>query len=195
MISRANRHVRYPARFQLVAAMNPCRCGGGPGDGACRRRPACARQYQSRISGPFFDRMDLFFDTPPVTAIDLALPAPTEGTSEAATRVQQARDIQTDRFERLGAEDGRRPINADAPTRHLTDIASPDEAANALLADAGAKLALSARAYHRGLKGARTIADLDGAGGVRRVHIAEALSYRRRPPEGETVSHARSLAH
>jgi magnesium chelatase family protein len=195
VISRANRHVKYPARFQLVAAMNPCRCGGGPGDGACRRGPACARQYQSRISGPFFDRIDLFFDTPPVTAIDLTLPAPTEGTAEAATRVQQARDIQTDRFEKLGASDGRRPINADAPTRSLTDIASPDEAANALLADAAAKLALSARAYHRVLKVARTIADLDGAGGVRRVHVAEALSYRRRPPEGETLSTARSLAH
>ena len=195
MISRANRHVKYPARFQLVAAMNPCRCGGGPGDGACRRGPACARQYQSRISGPFFDRIDLFFDTPPVTAIDLTLPAPTEGTAEASARVQQARDIQTDRFEKLDAEDGRRPINADAPTRHLGDIASPDEPASALLADAAAKLALSARAYHRVLKVARTIADLDGAGGVRRVHVAEALSYRRRPPEGETVSQARSLAH
>ena len=195
VISRANRHVRYPARFQLVAAMNPCRCGGGPGDGACRRGPACARQYQSRISGPFFDRIDLFFDTPPVTAIDLTLPAPTEGTAEASARVQQARDIQTDRFEKLGAGDGRRPINADAPTRSLTDIASPDEAANALLAAAAAKLALSARAYHRVLKVARTIADLDGAGGVRRVHVAEALSYRRRPPEGETLSTARSLAH
>ena len=175
--------------------MNPCRCGGGPGDGACRRGPACARQYQSRISGPFFDRIDLFFDTPPVTAIDLTLPAPTEGTAEASARVQQARDIQTDRFEKLSAGDGRRQINADAPTRSLIDIASPDEAANALLADAAAKLALSARAYHRVLKVARTIADLDGAGGVRRVHVAEALSYRRRPPEGETLSTARSLAH
>tara|TARA_Y100001947_G_scaffold158272_1_gene170878 strand:- start:286 stop:1836 length:1551 start_codon:yes stop_codon:yes gene_type:complete len=195
VISRANRHVKYPARFQLVAAMNPCRCGGGPGDGACRRGPACARQYQSRISGPFFDRIDLFFDTPPVTAIDLTLPAPTEGTVEASARVQQARDIQTERFEKLSAGDGRRQINADAPTRSLIDIASPDEAANALLTDAAAKLALSARAYHRVLKVARTIADLDGAGGVRRVHVAEALSYRRRPPEGETLSTARSLAH
>nr|WP_290752209.1 ATP-binding protein [Henriciella sp.] len=180
VISRANRHVRYPARFQLIAAMNPCRCGGGPGDGACRRGPSCARQYQSRISGPFFDRIDLFYDTPPVTAMDLALPAPTEGTAEAARRVAAARNIQTERYQDHHPDEGRRAINADASARRLVDIASPDEAASALLSDAAAKLALSARAYHRVLKVARTIADLDGAGGVRRVHVAEALSYRRR---------------
>ena len=179
VISRANRHVRYPARFQLVAAMNPCRCGGGPGDGACRRGPACARTYQARISGPFFDRIDLFFDTPPVTALDLSLPAPSEGTKEAAARVSAARAIQTDRYGD-GDATGRRNVNADAPARDIAAIAAPDERAHALLNDAAAQLSLSARAYHRVLKVARTIADLDGAGGVRRVHVAEALSYRRR---------------
>ncbi|MEM8617279.1 MAG: YifB family Mg chelatase-like AAA ATPase, partial [Pseudomonadota bacterium] len=79
-ISRANRHVKYPARFQLIAAMNPCRCGGGPGEGNCRKAPRCAAQYQARLSGPFLDRIDLFFDTPAVTAMDLTLPPPSEGT-------------------------------------------------------------------------------------------------------------------
>ncbi|WP_370372008.1 YifB family Mg chelatase-like AAA ATPase [Henriciella pelagia] len=192
VISRANRHVRYPARFQLIVAMNPCRCGGGPGDGACKRGPTCAQSYQSRISGPFFDRIDLFFDTPPVTAMDLALPAPSEGTSEAAARVRTARDIQTARYSHAG--EGRRPVNADAPASQISEIASPDERASALLSDAASRLALSARAYHRVLKVARTIADLDGAGGVRRVHLAEALSYRRRIPGDQPISSPASLA-
>ncbi|WP_300394733.1 YifB family Mg chelatase-like AAA ATPase [Henriciella sp.] len=194
VISRANRHVRYPARFQLIAAMNPCRCGGGPGDGACRRGPACARTYQARISGPFFDRIDLFFDTPPVTAMDLTLPAPSEGTKEAAARVSAARAVQADRFADTDGT-GRRAVNADAPAKDIATIASPDERAGALLADAAAKLALSARAYHRVLKVARTIADLDGAGGVQRVHVAEALSYRRRLPDEQAAgASTRSLA-
>ena len=179
VISRANRHVRYPARFQLVAAMNPCRCGGGPGEGACRRGPACARTYQARISGPFFDRIDLFFDTPPVTAMDLSLPAPSEGSKEAAARVSAARAVQTERYSDVAAT-GRRNVNADAPAKDIAAIAAPDERAGALLNEAAAQLSLSARAYHRVLKVARTIADLDGAGGVKRVHVAEALSYRRR---------------
>ena len=192
VISRANRHVKYPARFQLIAAMNPCRCGGGPGDGACKRGPACARTYQARISGPFFDRIDLFFDTPPVTAMDMSLPVPSEGTREAAARVQRARDIQTSRYS--DRDPVRRAVNADAPARDIAAIASPDDAANALLSDAAAKLALSARAYHRVLKVARTIADLDGADSVRRVHIAEALSYRRRLPDDVATPNKTSLA-
>nr|WP_233355835.1 YifB family Mg chelatase-like AAA ATPase [Henriciella litoralis] len=196
VISRANRHVRYPARFQLVAAMNPCRCGGGPGDSACRRGPNCARTYQARISGPFFDRIDLFFDTPPVTAMDLSLPAPAEGTAEAAERVSAARAMQAARYDEA-ALNGRRRINADAPARDIAEIAAPDDKASALLADAAAKLALSARAYHRVLKVARTIADLDGVDSVRRVHVAEALSYRRRAPDDQPVGQSarQNLAH
>ncbi|MEM6534496.1 MAG: YifB family Mg chelatase-like AAA ATPase [Pseudomonadota bacterium] len=192
-ISRANRHVKYPARFQLIAAMNPCRCGGGPGDGQCRRGPRCAEQYQARLSGPFLDRIDLFFDTPPVTAVDLTLPPPAEGTDDVARRVAAAREVQTARY--TGSEhEGQRPLNVDAGGEQLERDAKPDDAGQALIADAAAKLHLSARAYTRVLKVSRTIADLDGAGGVRRVHIAEALSYRRRVPNEQTSVSSSSLA-
>src|SRR4051812_1865592 len=98
VVARANAHVRYPARFQLVAAMNPCRCGhGGPGRGACGRAPRCQTDYQGRISGPLMDRIDLQVEVPPVTAADLALPAPSEGTAEAADRVATARALQAGR--------------------------------------------------------------------------------------------------
>ena len=181
VVARANRHVRYPARFQLVAAMNPCRCGGGPGAAACTKGPRCAQSYQSRLSGPFLDRIDLYHDTPPVTAVDLALPPSAEGTEEVKARVLRARDVQTERFGETDC-DTRRPVNADAPTGDIERLAAPDAPGAALLADAAVKLQLTARGYHRVLKVARTIADLDGAGGVRRLHIAEALTYRRRAP-------------
>ncbi|MFN3312067.1 MAG: YifB family Mg chelatase-like AAA ATPase [Hyphomonas sp.] len=186
VIARANRHVRYPARFQLVAAMNPCRCGGGPGAAACTRGPRCAGDYQARISGPFLDRMDLFFETPPVTAMDLALPAPAEGSAEVRARVARARERQA---ERLSPFEGQiaRPVNADIPAGALDALTRPDAAGAALLGEAAEKLRLTARGYTRVLKVARTIADLDGADGVRRVHLAEALSYRYRPPAETAV--------
>lgn len=187
-ISRANRHVQYPARFQLIGAMNPCRCGGGPGDGQCRKGPKCASNYQAKLSGPFLDRIDLFYDTPPVTAIDLTLPPPSEGSEDVARRVATARDIQADRYRSL-ATNGARHLNVDASANILETVARPDEQGQALVADAAVKLNLSARAYHRVLKVARTIADLEGSDTVRRIHIAEALSYRRRaggaPKENE----------
>lgn len=181
VIARANRHVKYPARFQLIAAMNPCRCGGGPAEADCRIKPACQQKYQSRISGPFLDRIDLFFDTPPVTAIDLALPPPSEGTAEMAKRVADARKLQSERYDEAN-HGARRAINADASPQDLETFAAPDDAGRALLTDASAQLQLTARGYHRVLKVARTIADLDGAPHIRRIHIAEALSYRRRAP-------------
>ncbi len=181
VVARANRHVRYPARFQLVAAMNPCRCGGGPEAAGCRKAPGCQISYQGRISGPFIDRIDLFFDTPPVTAMDLALPPAHEGSAEVAVRVAAARARQEERFDEAG-DCGRRPVNADATPPELERWATPDPEGAALLADASLKLGLTARSYHRVLKVARTIADLAGAEHVRRLHVAEALTYRRRPP-------------
>jgi magnesium chelatase family protein len=175
VIARANHHVTYPARFQLVAAMNPCRCGGGPQ--GCRRGPRCAVEYQARLSGPLLDRIDLQLDVPPVTPADLALPPPAEGTAEAAARVARARAIQADRAARLNLPAA--AVNAIAAGAALEKIALPDEAGQALLARAAESLRLSARAYHRTLRVARTIADLEGGQGIRRAHIAEALSLRR----------------
>ncbi len=180
VVARANRHVRYPARFQLIAAMNPCRCGGGSGAAACARGPRCAQAYQSRLSGPFLDRIDLFYETPPVTAIDLALPPPLESSADIRARVAAARQVQSERFGEV-TDDTRRPVNADMPSGDIDRMAAPDAAGAALLADAAVKLHLTARGYTRILKVARTIADLDGASGIRRIHVAEALSYRQRP--------------
>jgi magnesium chelatase family protein len=170
LIARANHHVTYPARILLAAAMNPCRCGGGPGAGMCRRGPRCAVEYQARLSGPLLDRIDIQLDVPPVTAADLALPPPIEGTAEAAARVGRAREAQASRA--LG-------LNAVLDLDALEKVAAPDPPGAALLSKAAESLALSARAYHRTLKVARTIADLDGSPTVRRIHVAEALSLKR----------------
>jgi len=184
VVARANAHIRYPARFQLVAAMNPCRCGhGGPGRGACGRAPRCQTDYQGRISGPLMDRIDLQVEVPPVTAADLALPPPSEGTPEAAARVLAARRVQADRAAQAGGGPlNAAPLNALAEGDWLDAIADLDPPARALLARAAEAGGLSARGWSRTLRLARTIADLEGAGPVRRVHVAEALIYRRVAP-------------
>lgn len=177
-IARANAHVRFPARVQLVAAMNPCRCGvGGLGRGACGKAPRCQQTYQGRVSGPLLDRIDLTVEVPPVNAADLALPPPAEGTAEVAARVAGARDIQTRRAEVAG--DGASPLNARAEGAWLDQIAALDAPAKALMAKAAEARTLTARGWTRTLRLARTIADLEGGGPVRRVHVAEALIYRR----------------
>ena len=178
MIARANFHVRYPARFQLVAAMNPCRCGYGKASGrACGRGPNCEQVYQSRISGPLLDRIDITVDIAPVTPADLSAPAGGEPSAEVAARVALARDAQGARARALGVA---ARTNAALPDAALEKVASPDAEGAALLTRAAETLGFSARAYHRILRLARTLADLDGADGVRRRHIAEAVSYRRR---------------
>lgn len=174
VVARANHHVRYPARFQLVAAMNDCRCGG---QADCRKGPRCAASYQGRLSGPLLDRIDLQLDVPAVTAADLALPAAPEGTREAAARVAAAREAQARRARALGLPP--ETLNAALPASALEEAARPDEAGAALLAKAAQNLRLTARGYHRCLKAARTIADLAGAAGVVRAHVAEALALRR----------------
>jgi len=184
MVARANAHIRYPARVQLIAAMNPCKCGhGGLGRGACGRAPRCLQSYQTRVSGPLMDRIDLQIEVPPVTAMDLSLPAPAEGTAEVAARVAAARDIQAARAE---GRDGTPSLNAQADGSYLEKIAALDDAARALLARAAQAGNLTARGWTRTIRLARTIADLEGAAAVRRVHIAEALIYRRVAPGVET---------
>ena len=180
-VARANLHVTYPARFQLVAAMNPCRCGHLDDPAlACARAPRCAAQYQSRISGPLFDRIDLHIEVPAVSPQDLALPAPCEGTREVAARVAAAREIQRARFEAAGRAD--LSTNAELEGDLLDRLAPLDSGARALLQRAAERLRLSARAFHRIQRVARTIADLDGAEVVQRAHVAEAIGYRRRTP-------------
>ena len=186
IVARANAHVRYPARVQLVAAMNPCRCGvGGLGRGACGKAPRCQEAYQSRISGPLFDRIDLTVEVPPVSAADLALPSPSEGTPEVAARVSAARELAASRAEQGG--EGASPLNALAEGDWLERIAALDAPARALLTKAAEFNALSARGWTRTLRLARTIADLEGAAAVRRVHLAEALIYRRANPTRDTA--------
>jgi magnesium chelatase family protein len=178
-IARANHRVVYPARFQLVAAMNPCRCGHANEPGyACARapNPRCMAQYQARLSGPLLDRFDLTIDVPAVTASDLLLPGPAEGSAEVAERVTAAREIQGERYRSLGLPTV--SCNAAAPAGIVEQIVDADTAALALLREAAERMRLSARGYHRVLKLARTLADLDGGGAVGRAHLAEALSYR-----------------
>lgn len=185
MIARANHRVTYPARFQLIAAMNPCRCGQATEPGhACRRGPneRCMAQYQSRISGPLLDRVDLTIDVPAVTASDLLLPPAQEGSREAAARVVAARMIQRRRYSGLGLAES--TTNASCPGGLLEDVARPDAEGLKLLREASDAMRLSARGFHRIMRVARTLADLDGAATVGRLHIAESLSYRRSAGRG-----------
>ncbi|WP_101067659.1 YifB family Mg chelatase-like AAA ATPase [Roseovarius salinarum] len=175
MIARANAHVKYPCRFMLVAAANPCRCGhlSDPAR-ACARAPQCGEDYLGRISGPLLDRFDMRIDVPPVAFSDLDLPAAGDGTATVACRVRDARAAQAARY----GEHAAFRLNADAEGSALEAAATPDAEGRALISRAADRFGLSARGYHRVLRLARTIADLDGTEAVRQPHVAEALSYR-----------------
>mgnify|MGYP003108930239 CR=1 FL=1 len=180
VVARANLHVTYPARMQFVAAMNPCRCGHlDDASLACSRAPKCAIEYRSRISGPMLDRIDIHVDVPAVSAMDLTLPPPKETTEVVAARILRAREIQRRRYADLDHPTTIR-TNADAEGEILERFVTLDASATALLQDAIGKLKLSARGYHRVLKVARTLADLAESETVHRLHVAEALEYRRR---------------
>jgi magnesium chelatase family protein len=173
-VSRVNAHVTYPARFQLVAAMNPCRCGylSDPGQ-ACNKAPKCAVDYQSKISGPLLDRMDIHIDVPAVPVFELDKQMPKEGTEEVRKRVEAAREIQRKRYANANIK-----VNAEADGEVLTNATVMEASAKALLREAVEKMNLSMRGYTRVLRVARTIADLAGEAQISRMHIAEALSYR-----------------
>ncbi|WP_102868200.1 YifB family Mg chelatase-like AAA ATPase [Pseudovibrio exalbescens] len=177
VIVRANHRITYPSKVQLIAAMNPCRCGhfGEPGH-QCKRGDRCASDYQARVSGPFLDRIDLQIEVPAVSALDLIGHKTAETTAQVAQRVAVARDRQKHRYKKLGLPFN---VNAHAPPRTIEEVVALDGKAEALMADAAAKLALSARGFHRVLKLARTLADLTGEDHVGHPHVAEALSYRR----------------
>ncbi|MEL6238079.1 MAG: YifB family Mg chelatase-like AAA ATPase [Pseudomonadota bacterium] len=171
-VARANAHVTFPAQVQLVAAMNPCRCGyAGEAERICSRHPRCVSEYQQRLSGPLLDRIDLHIEVAALSAMDLTLPPPAEDSAAVAARVANARALCEDRGVRCNAQ-----LEGDALDGH----AAPDDDGQALLRQAAEKLRLSARGYTRTLRVARTIADLAGADQIGRVHVAEALSYRQR---------------
>lgn len=170
-LGRAAAHVTYPARFLLAAAMNPCRCGFLNDAGrACSRAPKCGADYQSRISGPLMDRFDIRIEVPPIPAEVLALPAHGETTEKVGQRVAQARGVQE---ERSGS------VNAELEGEALDRFAVPDAPGQSFLQEAAEKFRYTARGYHRVLRLARTIADLEGAVGVGKRHVAEAIGYRR----------------
>jgi magnesium chelatase family protein len=175
VVARANAHVRYPCRFMLVAAANPCKCGHLTDPArACGRAPQCGEDYLGRISGPLMDRFDLRVEVPPVSFRDLDIPADGEPSARVAARVAAARDRQAERF--AGIDDVR--VNADAEGAILEKVAAPDAEGRDFLARAAERFALSARGYHRVMRVARTIADLEGAETVGRPHVAEAISFR-----------------
>lgn len=175
-IARANHRITYPSRIQLIAAMNPCRCGmaGEPGH-TCKRGDRCATDYQARISGPLIDRIDLRVDVPAVSAIDMIGRTKSEASYDIAERVLKAQQIQHDRFASM---DVACRLNAHASASISETMAITDAGADQLMQDAAQSMKFSARAYHRILKVARTIADLDGVETIGRIHLAEAIAYR-----------------
>jgi magnesium chelatase family protein len=176
IVARANAHVSYPCRFLLIAAANPCRCGQlYDAAQACGRAPLCGSDYMGRISGPLMDRFDLRLEVPPVAYADLDRPATGEKSIDIAKRVAAARQRQADRFAELGVA---ARVNADAEGALLDAIATPDADGKAFLGRAADRLKLTARGYHRILRLARTIADLEGDATIGQAHIAEAVGYR-----------------
>jgi magnesium chelatase family protein len=165
VIARANTRVTFPARFQLIAAMNPCKCGlaGTPGH-TCKRGDACAADYQARVSGPFLDRIDLKIDVPAVSAADMIGPASAESSASVAARVKAARDLQRERYLKAGHPEIM--TNAAAGATLIEAVVDPDRESQQLMLQAAERFSLSARAY------------LAGSEKVARPHIAEALSYR-----------------
>lgn len=175
-VARAAAHVTYPARFQLIAAMNPCRCGYlSDAQRACNKAPRCASEYQSKISGPLFDRFDMAIEVPEVATLDMLTSSSGESSEVVAERVFAARNLQKSRFAMLKLP---QRTNAELQGEMLHNFVVPDEKGKKLLEKATEALRLSMRGYTRVLRVARTIADLEQSETVTHAHVGEALSYR-----------------
>jgi magnesium chelatase family protein len=181
LVARANHHATYPARFQLIAAMNPCRCGYlGTADRECTKAPRCGGDYQAKLSGPLLDRIDIQVEVPAVMVSDLNKERG-EASAIVNTRVAEARDIQQKRYTNLQSNN-KFPVQVNAHVQgEMLDDAMPlENGAKELLNKAAEKMRLSARSYYRLIRVARTIADLEeDLGDIKQAHIAESLSYRR----------------
>ena len=173
-ISRAAASVSFPSRFMLVAAMNPCRCGHlGDAQRACTRAPRCGTDYQAKLSGPLLDRLDMHVEMAEVGYSDITSNKPGESSAAIRERVDEARRIQRERYKKDGII-----CNAQLSARLVKKYCVPDENGQRLMRQAYERLNLSARAYNRVMKVARTIADLSGGGDITYEHIAEAIQYR-----------------
>jgi magnesium chelatase family protein len=170
IISRASRQITFPANFQLIAAMNPCPCGYAFNqDTRCQCSTDTIKRYQNRISGPLLDRIDLHIDVPPLLASELQDNQPSEDSATVRQRVIQAYNAQIER---------QKCLNMSLSPKLLEEFAVLDTSAQKIIEIAQQKLNLSARAYHRVIRVARTIADLDLSTNIQTKHISEALSYR-----------------
>lgn len=174
VVARATAHVTYPARFLLVAAMNPCRCGYlTDASRACSRAPRCGADYQARLSGPLLDRFDIRIEVPPLPLAALDTRGHAESTAIVSRRVAEARGVQRERYPQSLI------TNAELEGALLDKVAQPDAPGQSILRSAAEKFRYTARGYHRVLRLSRTLADLEGSTAVRKVHVAEAISYRR----------------
>lgn len=177
-VARANSHITYPAEFQLISAMNPCRCGYmDDAERACTKVPKCGIEYQSKISGPLYDRIDIFIDVPALAPEDMMNDGTGERSSVVAERVAKARDLQKRRYKAAGK---RYTTNSEADGEFLEHMIMLEEEGKKLLMQAVEKFKISMRGYNRVLRVSRTIADLANSEKVTKSHIAEAISYRQR---------------